>query len=78
MRAGGICWERSRSQSHQGRGYLLGAGTTHIRGEGIYLPLEEVGVADEAVLDHLGDAGGQLAVGQCGERLRVDHHAPRL
>mmetsp|Transcript_22194 Transcript_22194/g.68643 ORF Transcript_22194/g.68643 Transcript_22194/m.68643 type:complete len:272 (+) Transcript_22194:574-1389(+) len=38
-------------------------------------PHEELGVPDEAVLYHLGDAAGQLALGKRAQRLGVDEHA---
>ncbi len=40
-------------------------------------PGEEVRIADQAVFDHLGIAGAQLARGQGGERRRVDQHQRR-
>ena len=41
-------------------------------------PVEEVGVEDHAVLDHLGQAAAQLAVGKGGEGLGVDPDADGL
>ena len=41
-------------------------------------PSEEPGVVDDAVFDHLGEAGAILAHGQRGQRVQVAQHEPRL
>ena len=40
-------------------------------------PGEEARIADQAVFDHLGIAGAQLARGQGGERIGIDQHQRR-
>jgi hypothetical protein len=41
-------------------------------------PVEKFGIDDEPVLDHFGEAGSQLPIGQRGERVRVCEDGRRL
>jgi hypothetical protein len=48
------------------------------RADRAFEPREERAIADRAVLDHLGETGAKLAVGERREAIDVDQHGARL